>query len=302
MQSQESKDIAAEKVGVAEVELADGLSDVKCPQTMCGPAVRSQGTEALKQARTGLADLLPWSIRRGFEERPPSHCQWIEGEGQPGDCLRPTQAGSSYCAEHHQRVFVKPARDTNKATGTSKQQEKGGRMANKPRRKVGKGRSVPAIPFDELYRRQHQIIEKKEGMGESGGAREVSLNVTESPLGWLLHRKHITPEQFDAGEALRKDFELSGMSPKVTRDYARTVRSSKSSGSEPYVRNLDAKKRFQSAIDAAGREFEDVLVRIVCCLDGLADFEKEQGWPVRSGKVVLGLALNRLARHYGLIR
>ncbi len=175
-------------------------------------------------------------------------------------------------------------------------------MANKPRRKVGKGRSVPAIPFDELYRRQHQIIEKKEGMGESGGAREVSLNVTESPLGWLLHRKHITPEQFDAGEALRKDFELSGMSPKVTRDYARTVRSSKSSGSEPYVRNLDAKKRFQSAIDAAGREFEDVLVRIVCCLDGLADFEKEQGWPVRSGKVVLGLALNRLARHYGLIR
>src|SRR5688500_12020777 len=43
--------------------------------------------------------------------------------------------------------------------------------------------------------------------GKTRPARSVTVNLAESPLGWLLARNHISRRQYDAGECLRADWE-----------------------------------------------------------------------------------------------
>jgi hypothetical protein len=49
---------------------------------------------------------------------------------------------------------------------------------------------------------------------------------------------------------------------------------------------------------AAGPGLADVLWRVVCACETLPDAEKALAWPVRSGKLVLKLALDRVADFY----
>ena len=61
---------------------------------------------------------------------------------------------------------------------------------------------------------------------------------------------------------------------------------------------IDAKRRFHEAIDAAGPGLADILWRVVCSGEGMRDAETALGWPVRAGKLVLTLALDRVATYY----
>jgi len=61
---------------------------------------------------------------------------------------------------------------------------------------------------------------------------------------------------------------------------------------------LDGRRRFDQAIAAAGPGLADILWRIVCAGDGMRDAETALGWPARAGKVVLTLALDRIADYY----
>ena len=133
-------------------------------------------------------------------------------------------------------------------------------------------------------------------------ARSVTVNLAESPLGWLFARGHLTRRQFDAGERLRFDFERGQLSQRITMawDAAPVSRGRGGAAIAPdhSGSQIDAKARFQSAIDRAGPGLADILWRIVCAGEGMRDAETALGWPARAGKLVLTLALDRVADYY----
>lgn len=128
----------------------------------------------------------------------------------------------------------------------------------------------------------------------------MAVNLAESPLTWLHARGHLTDRQFDAGERLRADWEFAQLSPGVTMrwDPVRIKGSGGEMGLSPNERQLSAKARFDGAIGEAGSGLSDILWRVVCAGEALADAEKGLQWPARSGKLVLRLALDRVADFY----
>lgn len=52
------------------------------------------------------------------------------------------------------------------------------------------------------------------------------------------------------------------------------------------------------ALAAAGKRDEAVLMAALVREESLASLERRFGWKARSGRVVLGEALDALARHY----
>lgn len=137
------------------------------------------------------------------------------------------------------------------------------------------------------------------GRPGSGAGRRVTVNLAESPLSWLAARGRISARQLEAGERLRVDYERAGIAAPVTMRWTPRV----DGGGEridPAVARLGARRRFDAAIAAVGPGLGDVLWRVVCAGEALPAAEKALGWPSRSGRLVLTLALDRLGSHYGL--
>ena len=155
---------------------------------------------------------------------------------------------------------------------------------------------------------KQQLVERE--LGPEGPTREaaragrrgVTVNLAESPLTWLHARGHVSDRQYCAGERLRADWERAQLSPGMTMRWDPVrVKGGPDAGLSQTERQIAAKARFDGAIAAAGPGLSDVLWRVVCAGEGLALAEKALGWPARSGKLVLGLALDRVAGFYRIV-
>ncbi|WP_338240387.1 DUF6456 domain-containing protein [Aurantiacibacter hainanensis] len=151
-----------------------------------------------------------------------------------------------------------------------------------------------------------KLVEREltsEGPRRRGGAsrrkRSVTVNLAESPLGWLHAHGHLDDRLFDAGERLRADYERAQLGANVTMRWDPVrVKGTGEQGLTATERQIAARSRFDGALRQAGRGLEDILWRVVCAGETLPIAEKALEWPARSGKLVLRLALDRVADYY----
>lgn len=130
--------------------------------------------------------------------------------------------------------------------------------------------------------------------------RSVSVNRAESPLSWLAARGLVDPRQVEAGERLRCDYERAQLGARVTMNWDSVRVDGGGDRLDPATAHLAAKRRFDAAIADAGRGLSDVLWRVICAGESVPVAERALGWPARAGRLVLTLALDRLADHYRL--
>lgn len=137
--------------------------------------------------------------------------------------------------------------------------------------------------------------------GARRARRSVTVNLAESPLGWLRSRGLVDAREFEAGERLRGDYETAQLGPSVTMRWDAAPGGRGAGGAiDPTLAQIAARRRFDNAIAALGGGLKDIAWRVVCAGEGVPDAEGALGWPKRSGRLVLTLALDRLADHYQL--
>ncbi|MBY8977607.1 helix-turn-helix domain-containing protein [Rhodobacteraceae bacterium NNCM2] len=162
------------------------------------------------------------------------------------------------------------------------------------------------------FQAQHRLEGERIFMDRDNGKPvTMKVNLAESPLGWLSRRRgadgqpFLSPDEVEAGERLCNDFEIANMGPQVAQDwrkfltpgdkYAGTPRAS-----DPGEGPMAARERVSKALSSLGMGLADIAFRVCCFHEGLEACERRMGWSARSGKVVLKIALQRLAEHYGI--
>jgi hypothetical protein len=158
------------------------------------------------------------------------------------------------------------------------------------------------------FRVQHGTIETAPPGKPAGPGALVDLD--ESPVGALARpsthtgKPWLLPHAVIAAERLRRDFEIAQLQPRVTANWSASVATQRRTGDAAGLANLTdmavaARLRFDRAMRSVGPELAGILVDVCCFVKGLETVERERQWPARSAKLVLRLALESLARHYG---
>ena len=184
-----------------------------------------------------------------------------------------------------------------------------------PDRGAGRARAGGRGGFEEAqapFQEQHRFFAERTVMAEDGsGERQLRFNLAESPLSVLGRKRdkggaaYLDAELIEAGERLREDFELAQMGPRVTQNWERFLTAGGARGAAARAAGRPRGRRTRGCGSPRrwrrwGRGSRTSSSAICCFLEGLETAEKRLGWSARSGKVVLKIALERLAAHYGI--
>jgi len=138
---------------------------------------------------------------------------------------------------------------------------------------------------------------------EDADERRGRPTVAESPLSMLARRRDrdgsrfLAPDMVRAGERLREEFEIASMGSVPEGGWEALLTASVPSDGS--LRGAEgAQARLAAALADLGPGLGDIVLRVCCQLEGLESVEKRMGWAARSGKIVLRIALERLARHF----
>jgi hypothetical protein len=157
---------------------------------------------------------------------------------------------------------------------------------------------------DQGFADQHRLLEvvpPPDGLGPGAALR----NLREDPLALLARQEGggfaVARSAIAAGERLRRDIHQASLPPKTTSNWDRLVVDGAGPGGGLTLSEAQAaaRARVNAAMRAVGPDFSGPLMDLCGFSRGIGEIEKGLGLPVRSGKVVLALALRALARHYG---
>ncbi|WP_264213478.1 helix-turn-helix domain-containing protein [Leisingera thetidis] len=144
-----------------------------------------------------------------------------------------------------------------------------------------------------------------EAPGGGGYGRKPRYGSSETPLEMLARladkdgNPFLSPGMVTAGKRLREDFELAQISGHLRQEKLYFTQASRAMRSSSQEAGAAARERMTDALQKLGAGLSDIALRCCCHLEGLETAERNLGWPARSGKVVLRIALQHLAEYYG---
>lgn len=173
---------------------------------------------------------------------------------------------------------------------------------------AGRARAMRiASDGDDIFAAQHRMMGERAIPDGQGDVRTHPVNLGESPLARLARRGgpgkgegFLSRREVMAGEMLRERFERSTLSSRTTTNWDAMVRVDGTTPSDPSDARLRATDAVARALDAVGPGLNTALRGVCCECRGLESVERGAGWPQRSAKIILKIALAQLADHYQL--
>ncbi|PHR94338.1 MAG: hypothetical protein COA69_01720 [Robiginitomaculum sp.] len=169
---------------------------------------------------------------------------------------------------------------------------------------------ISGIPHNEAknsFANQHRDVQTRDVYTPDGVRRSARVNSASIFRRLARHvdrsgRPFLLADEVEAGERFARDYACSMTGSVSTQNMASTggMGGTHDNVAENMsVMALDAKRRVREALEMLGPGMDRTLIALCGREWGLEQIEAAEGWPKRSAKTVLKLALVRLSAYYG---